>query len=215
MKAHPIGAATTLALLLTACAGPQITGDRGAAERPGPLAEVTLASAYAEDYDPPPLLEDDLKSFVYASRDLKALGSDVAAIGKMLETLDADAAAGDLKKVSTGATALMTMAGALERSASKAAGRLSGLGPLDQELREAWTEGIETFSVTAAYASGAREVAATALRLELETLRQKAMATKGTSADLANSYSTLMKELERWALENPDPAAAAAARYGD
>ena len=212
MKAHAIGAATTLALLLTACGGPQMTGDIDAAERPVTPVAVTLASDH-NDYDPAPLLEDDLKTFGYASRDLQALGSDVAAIETTLASLDADAAAGDLEGVSRYAGDLMTMAGALESSASKSAGRLSGLGPLDAELREAWVDGIETFTDTAAFAAAASEVASTALSSDLGSLGQDAL--EGTTNELANSYSRLTKELERWALENPDPAAASVAHYGD
>src|SRR5918999_972889 len=155
MKAHAIGAATTLALLLTACGGPQMTGDIDAAERPVTPVEVTLASAH-NDYDPAPLLEDDLKTFGYASRDLEALGSDVAAIATTLESLDAD---------------------------------------------------------TAAFATAASEVASTALSPDLGSLGQDAL--EGTTNELVNSYNRLTKELERWALENPDPAAASVAHYGD
>jgi hypothetical protein len=215
MKAHAIGAATTLALLLVACGGPQFAEDRGAPVRPETHAEVTLASAYADDFAPTPLLEDDLKTYGYASRDLDDLGSDLAAIGRTLESLNANAEAGELEDVSRDATALMTLAGALESSASKSAGRLSGLGPLDRDLRAAWVDGIEAFSDTATYASTASEVADVALSFDLGALRHGAMAMEGTTNDLANSYSTLTKELERWALENPDPAAAAVARYGD
>jgi hypothetical protein len=225
MKAHAIGAATALALLLAACGGTQVPGDRDI-ERARTQPGATLASAYAPGPANAPVEhdsagrsfpEDDLKAFGYASNDLVTLDADLTAITSTLESLNANAASRDLESLSRDATTLRELADALESSASKSAGRLSGLGPLDQGLQKAWVDGIEAFTDTASYASSASDVANSAMTLdvgELRTVVEKAAAMEGTTSYLANSYSSLTKELERWALENPHQAAAALARYG-
>jgi hypothetical protein len=214
MKARMIGAAVTLALF-GSCGGSASVQDGGEAPAAAATISVYAPIAVADEPSGPVPLEDDLKAFAYASHDLTGLKSDVATIDAMLDGIassrDPEAAAHDAGR-------LRTLAAALESSASRSAGRLTGLGPLDTRLQSAWTTGIDAFSATAAYAATVSDVATDAMTLDVQELRdvaQQAATVEGTTNDLANSYSSLAKELERWALENPDPAAVALARYGD
>jgi hypothetical protein len=195
-------------VLLCACGHP--AGDAGPnrPESPGLRGRITARTDSTDQRaDATSSTRGDMKTFGYASSDVKALADEVTGV----------VAPASASSASYDAVELIDDAERLERLAVGAKRRLEGAEPSNRVLVGAREDGIKAFSLTAEYARLLIDLGNADKNDDLALLNSAAddaLTLEGTADQLTTAYSALITELHSWARTHPKAAAEARAKYG-